>query len=83
MKKTTAKVKNNKGKKIEEAFIPEVAAEDPAVEEAPAALELDPDVLKVLVKPKKPKVNLDATDYIPELERADMEDDSRPDPGGY
>jgi hypothetical protein len=58
-------------------LVVEVGLEDT---DAPIAVvvpeDLDPEVLKVLIKPtKKQKASHDATDYVPELER-DLSDDT-------
>lgn len=48
--------------------------EEPEDEEEPTTPELDPEILKALNKnTKKPKSHIDATDYIPELERDELE----------
>jgi len=87
MKKTTAKDKNHIAKKInggtEPIVEPIVDLEEESPDEAHEAPELDPDILKVLVKPKKTKNIVDTTDYVPELERGDLEDGNGPEPGGY
>lgn len=87
MKKITAKDKNNKVKKIGEVVDPIVdpivGLEEESPDEVHEAPELDPDILKVLVKPKKTKNIVDTTDYVPELERGDLEDGGSPEPGSY
>lgn len=75
MKKTAAKDKNSKVKGKEVFVKPEVVLDEGTPEEAHVALELDPDILKVFVKIKKPKNTADTTDYIPELERGDLDED--------
>ncbi len=67
MKKSTAKEKLNKKQKINGILAPEEAEIEPG---HVVTEDLDPDIVKVLTKPtKKPKTGVDATDYIPELER--------------
>jgi len=83
MKKTTAKEKNNKVRKIEDLAETSVDLEENSTDENHEVSELDPDVLKVLVKPRKSKSTVDATDYIPELERGDMDEDSGSAPNEY
>ena len=78
MKKITAK---EKLKNV--PVVPVLDPEEIAPEEAHVAAELDPDILKVFVKPKKSKNSIDTTDYIPELERGDIEEDSGPGDRGF
>ena len=73
MNKTTAKGKNNK--KNEKLLVPDIDLEEEVEGEQPAASELDPEILKVLTKPKKPKNAIYATDYVPELERGDTDEE--------
>ena len=78
MKKTTAKEKTNKS--VKDSLVEgvdEIELDEIPGEEVPVTAELDPDVLKALNKPKKSKNGPDATDYIPELERDDSDDDFR------
>jgi hypothetical protein len=83
MKKTTAKDKNNKVKIIDTAVEPIVELEEANAEEVHETAELEPDVLKALIKPKKNKVIIDTTDYVPELERGDLDEGFGPEPGRY
>ncbi len=82
MKKTTAKEKANKVSSKELLVKPAPDIEEVSPEEAPIAAELDPEILKVFIKPKKPKNTIDATDYIPELER-DIDEEPGRDTGGF
>jgi hypothetical protein len=82
MKKTTAKEKPNKVKAKEEFVKPNVGPEEVAPEEARVTSELDPEILKVFVKPKKSKNTIDTTDYIPELERGDVDEEFGSSAGG-
>ena len=70
MKKITAK---EKLKNV--PVIPALDPEETTPEEAHVAAELDPDILKVFIKPKKSKNTIDTTDYIPELERGDTDEE--------
>jgi len=72
MKKTTAKEKLNKKQKIGSDVLTEVADEEIAPI-SQIASELDPEIAKVLAKPKKLKPAVDINDYIPELERTENE----------
>jgi hypothetical protein len=83
MKKITAKERLNKIKRKEEIVDPKVVLEEGTREEAHVASELGPEILKVFVKPKKPKNTIDTTDYIPELERGDLDEEFGPSAGGY
>jgi hypothetical protein len=75
MKKTTAKEKTNKVKSKELLVGASVGLDEVTPEESPLVAELDPEILKVFVKPKKNKSTVDNTDYIPELERGDTDEE--------
>jgi len=83
MKKIAAKDKTKKIPSKELLINPVTGLEDAPPEEAHIAAELDPEILKVFVKPKKTKNSIDATDYIPELERGDIDGDPGSDTGGF
>ena len=72
MKKTTAKEKLNKKQKIGSDKLTGVADEEIAPI-SQIVSELDPEIAKVLAKPKKSKPAVDINDYIPELERTENE----------
>lgn len=80
MNKTAAKTKTNKDNKIngkkEAHDEPILEIEEEEAEEHEVAEELDPELVKVIA-PKKTnkKASVDATDYVPELERGDIEED--------
>jgi len=83
MKKNTAKEKNNKVKSKEAPLAGVVGLEEVTPEESPLAAELDPEILKVFVKPKKSKNIVDSNDYIPELERGDTDEEFGTDNAGF
>jgi hypothetical protein len=83
MKKTTAKEKSNKVKKPVDILPADIDLEETSQDEEHEASELDPEVLQVLTKPKKNKNGIDATDYIPELERGDIDEDPGSAPSEY
>lgn len=77
MKKIAANEKNNKSKKHAEVVEPILSleeGEDGSEETTPVDAELDPEILKVIAsKPRKAKAVVDTTDYVPELEREDVD----------
>jgi hypothetical protein len=83
MKKTTAKGKINKVKGREALVVKDVDLVELTPEDAPVVAELDPEILKVFVKPKKAKNIVDTTDYIPELERGDADEDPASGAGSF
>ena len=83
MKKTTAKEKNNKVKSKEVLVGVNDNLEEVTPEESPLAAELDPEILKVFIKPKKGKNIVDSNDYIPELERGDTDEEFGANDSGF
>ena len=83
MKKITAKEKTRKIKNAEAIDLPEIELEEADPVAGQVAAELHPDELKVLTKPKKGKSTVDSTDYIPELERGDTDEEFGSDQSGY
>ena len=75
MKKKTAKnnIKKEKDSLTTDIVSVELDNEDPIISTEDESSELDPDVLKV-IKPNKNKKIIDTTDYIPELEREEFDE---------
>ncbi|HOA18698.1 MAG TPA: hypothetical protein PKK54_02250 [bacterium] len=75
MKKKTAKnnIKKEKDSLTTDIVSVELDNEDPIISTDDGSSELDPDVLKV-IKPSKNKKIIDTTDYIPELEREEFDE---------
>ena len=77
MNKTKPQTRQAKNKNLKKAVADNKIKSLEGIETGEAAHEehLDPEVLKALNKMKRNKANLDSSDYVPELERGDLEEE--------